>query len=190
MNVVLDNLSATIVFATVSFVLVTTQFRMQQDTAQTTVSYMAKRQLLSFAELVEDEFELIGEEVSGDKIVSLTSDSDGKTTSFVFNRDISSVDTQIEYRLVPTDTVQTLGRDVPLYKVERYEGGALAGGGAGYFSDFRVELLTSSGGSATPSTARVVRVRVSMAHAVGNMDDSSVNVSYWGMTLRPTSLAL
>jgi hypothetical protein len=188
MNVVLDNMSATIVFATVAFVLAVTQFNMQQDTAEATIAYMAKKQLLGFAELIEDEFELIGEGISGTKIESLTTDSNGKTTSFIFNRDISSVATQIEYRLVPADTVQSMGRDVPIYKIDRYEGTTKVGGGPAMLSDFRVELLTSSGGAATTSTAKVVKITISLAHNVGNMDDSSVNVSYWGMTLRPASL--
>ena len=188
MNFLLDNLSSSIVFATVAFVLGMTQFRMQQDSAQTTVAYMVKKQVLSFAELVEDEFELMGEGISGTKIASLTTDSDGKTTSFAFNRQISGVDTAIEYRLVPTDTVAVKGNDVPLYRVDRYEGGSVAGGGPGLISDFRVTLLTSSGGSATTSTARVVEVALSMLHNVGDAGNYSVNVSYWGTTVRPKSL--
>ena len=189
MTVLLDNLSATIVFATVAFVLAVTQFQMQQDTAQATIAYMAKKQLLGFAELIEDEFELIGEGISGTKIVTHTTDSNGKTTSFVFNREISSVATQIEYRLVAVDTVTTLGREVPIYRVDRYEDSSLVGGGPAMLSDFRVELLTTSGGAASPSTAELVRITISLAHTVGDMDDSSVNVSYWGMTLRPAALA-
>lgn len=188
MNVVLDNLSATIVFATIAFVLAITQFNMQQDTAEATIAYMAKKHILGFAELIEDEFELIGEGISGTKIESITTDSDGRTTSFIFNREISSVDTQIEYRLVPVDTVQTKGRDVPIFRVDRYEAGAVVGGGPSMISDFRVELLTSSGGAASTSTAKVVRITMSVAHNLGDMDDSNVNVSFWGMTLRPASL--
>lgn len=188
MNFVLDNLSSTIVFATVAFVLATTQIRMQRDSAQTTVAYVAKKQVLSFAELIEDEFELIGEGISGTKISSLTSDANGKTTSFAFNRQVSGVDTAIEYRLVATDTVDVSGRDVPLYRVDRYEGGSVVGGGAALLSDFRVELLTSSGAAATPATARVVRVSLSMLHALGDAGNYKVNVSYWGTTLRPKSL--
>ncbi|MFT4603962.1 MAG: hypothetical protein ACI9W4_000680 [Rhodothermales bacterium] len=188
MNVLLDNMSATIVFATLAFVLSLTQFNMQRDTANVTIAYMAKRHLLSFAELIEDEFEMIGEGVSGDKIESLTTDSNGKTTSFVFNREVSSVETEVEYRLVPIDTVQAMGRDVPIYRVDRYEGGTKDGGGTGMLSDFRVELLTTTGAVATPATAKLVRIRMSVAHNIGKMDDSRVNVSYWGVTLRPASL--
>jgi hypothetical protein len=189
MNVLLDNLSSTLVFTSVAFLLATTQLRMQQDTAQSTVAYMAKKQLLSFAELVEDEFQLMGEGVSGTKIESLTSDSDGRTTSFVFNREISNVDTQIEYRLVATDTVEVSGVDIPIYRVDRYEAGAVVGGGPAFFSDFRIELLTSSGGAASASTARVVRITISLLHALGNTETYRVNTSFWGMTLRPASLA-
>jgi hypothetical protein len=187
-NVLLDNMSATIVFAAVAFVLAATQINMQRDTAEGTVAYMAKKQILSFAELIEDEFELVGEGISGTKIESLTTDSDGKTTSFIFNRSVSSVDTQIEYRLVPTDTVDFQGRAVPIYRVDRYEAGSQVGGGPAMLSDFRVELLTTSGAAATTATARVIRIRMSLAHAVGLMSDHSVNVSFWGMTLRPASL--
>ncbi|MBO6575337.1 MAG: hypothetical protein JJ896_07980 [Rhodothermales bacterium] len=190
MNVLLDNLSSTLVFATVALVLAATQFRMQKDTAEVTIAYMAKKQLLSFAEMIEDEYELIGEGISGTKIQTHTTDANGKTTSFVFNREISSVDTQVEYRLVATDTVQVQGRDVPIYRVDRFEAGVKVGGGPALLTDFRVDLLTSTGGGATTSTAELVRIRMSLAHTVGDMDDSNVNVSYWGMTLRPIALSL
>lgn len=190
MNVVLDNMSATIVFATVAFVLALTQFNMQQDSAEATIAYMAKKQMLGFAELIEDEFELMGEGISGTKIVSHSTDADGRTTSFIFNRDISSTATQIEYRLVATETVTVQGRDVEIFRVDRYEDGVQVGGGPAMLTDFRIELLTSTGAAATPSTARVVRVRMSLGHNVGNMEDHAVNVSYWGTTLRPASLAL
>ncbi|MBN4056360.1 hypothetical protein JYT20_01430 [Rhodothermus sp. AH-315-K08] len=188
MNVLLDHLSSTLVFTSVAFLLATTQLRMQQDTASSTVAYMTKKHLLSFAELVEDEFQLMGEGISGTKIVSLTSDSEGRTTSFIFNREISSVDTQIEYRLVPTDTVDVRGVDIPIFRIDRYEAGNQLGGGPAFFSDFRVELLTSSGGAASTSTARVVRITLSLLHSLGNTETYRVNTSYWGMTLRPASL--
>ena len=188
MTVLLDNLSSIIVFSTVALVLAVTQFRMQADTVEATVAYMAKKQLLSFAEVIEDEFELMGEGVSGDKIESITSDGYGRTSSFVFNREIDGAETEVEYQLVAVDTVDVSGRDVEVFRVDRLEDGSPAGGGPGLISDFRVELLTSTGSAATTSTARVVRISMSVLHAVGDVGRHKVNTSYWGMTLRPASL--
>ena len=189
MTALLDNLSAVLVFSTVALVLMVTQFRMQQDTVEATVAYIAKKQLLSFAEVIEDEFELMGEGVAGTKIESLTSDGYGRTSSFVFNREIDGVETEIEYQLVAVDTVDVSGRDVEVFRVDRLEDGVASGGGPGLISDFRVQLLTSNGASATPATARVVRITMSVLHAIGDVGRHKVNVSYWGMTLRPASLS-
>lgn len=188
----LDNISSLLVFASVAFVITSTQFRAQQSAVEQTIAYMSKKQTLEFADQMEREFKLIGagRDESEDKIVSISNNADGMTESFSFWRaDELGTDYLIGFALSLADSVYTDDGWVKRYKVSRTENGAAAGGSPSTLTDFKVELLTSAGGPATTSTAELVRINFVNMYPVGDPDQMAIRQTHWGITVRPLNLA-
>lgn len=189
MQFLLDNIAALLVFVTVAFTVAATQLRASSDTAEQTISYASKKQTLELADMLEKELALIGDGTAPNKqIDSVTNNSDGETTSFVFWWNDGSGDLEIEYKLVVVDSVSVRGETIARYRMDRYVNGVIDGGSTSTLRHFRIDPLNASGNIVTPSAARLVRVRVVNTYPMGNLDDMFLGQTHWGITIHPMNL--
>ena len=173
----------------VILLVLNTQFQAQRSAAEQTIAYSARKSTLQMADVIEREFTLIGNGSSG-AIDTLITNANGETSTFRFYRqDGGGADMLVEYRLLDEGSVDIRGEPVPLYRLERYENGALAGGGPATIRTFRIDLLDEDGDPTDKSTVRLVRVRLIVAYPFGSSDDAYLFQSHWGITLRPLSLS-
>ena len=187
MQLILDNIAATIIFSAVALAFATQQLYSSRSSIETTVSYMAKKQTLEVAGVLEQELKMIGEGTLED-IDLIETNADGQTTRFIFWRNDGTADLRIEYRLVPTDTVEINGATVPRYRMDRYVNDVKSGGSSSTLRDFRIEALDESGNVVPASSAVLIRASILDTYPIGELDDMHLGQTYWGMTLRPENL--
>lgn len=187
MQLILDNLAATIIFTAVALAVATTQLYSSRSSVESTVSYMAKKQTLDLASVLEQELKMIGEGTAND-IDLIQTNADGQTTRFVFWRNDGVNDLKIEYRLVATDTVEINDTDVPRYRMDRYVNDIQDGGSSPTLRDFRIEALDEAGNVVGAASAVLVRASILDTYPIGELDDMYLGQTYWGITLRPENL--
>ena len=142
----LDNLAAVLISGVLVLILVTMQFRAQQANQDRAVLYIAKKQTLSFADVLVRDLSNLGVEMPRNRRISRHSvNGDGLTDTLRFSRVDAFGDTlNIEYRLVVADTIVHQDTTV-LYQVERYENGVFSGGSTPTMRSFTIELLDEGG---------------------------------------------
>lgn len=187
MQLILDNIAATIIFSAVAFAFATMQLFSSRSSIETTVSYMAKKQTLELAATLEQELKMVGEGTLND-IDLIETNASGQTTRFVFWRNDGTGDLKIEYRLVPTDTVEIDGVTIPRYRMDRYVNDVKNGGSSSTLRDFRIETLDESGSVVPAESTVLIRASILDTYPIGDFDDMYLGQTYWGMTLRPEEL--
>ena len=187
----LDNLAAVLISGVLVLILVTMQFRAQQANQDRLVLYTAKKQTLSFADVLVRDLSNLGVEMPRDQRISRHSvNGDGLTDTLRFSRVNTAGDTlNIEYRLVVADTIVHQDTTV-LYQVERYENGVLSGGSTPTMRSFTIELLDERGATIAVNLRETRQVRIGFVNVMpfGDPDDHYLPSTYWGTTLRPRSL--
>ena len=187
----LDNLAAVLISGVLVLILVTMQFRAQQANQDRAVLYSAKKQTLSFADVLVRDLSNLGVEMPRNRRISRHSvNGDGLTDTLRFSRVNTAGDTlNIEYRLVVADTIVHQDTTV-LYQVERYENGVFSGGSTPTMRSFTIELLDEGGAAVTVDLRQTRQVRIGFVNVMpfGNPDDHYLPSTYWGTTLRPRSL--
>lgn len=144
MQLLLDNLIAIIVAASLAVLLLTQQTSTRQDTMERQSVYSAKAQTLSFASWIERDMVRLGARFGDDRErfdytrpVTRRGVAFTDTLAFYYNErennDGSADRIAVKYVLTQTDSVQVAKAPVrfqPVYRLERYEG-------AGRFKDGR-----------------------------------------------------
>ncbi len=204
MQLILDKLAASIVTAIVFLALFGLQTRVQGDSAGETVSYMAKKQTLNFAETLERDFANAGFMTApGQQAILQFSNStvdDVTYTDMIEFIGMGSTGTQAGIRYVTTQTDSTFvdGKSVPTFQVERFENVGLgwknAGASMSTLTDFDVDILDENNNGTTVDTARKIRVRLTNAVNIRRASDSnfvkaSLQQLRWGITLSPRGLS-
>jgi len=188
----LDNLAAVMISGVLVFILVAMQFRAQQANQDRLALYTAKKQTLSFADVLVRDLSNLGVEMPRDQRIGRHSvNTKGSTDTLRFSRIDTSGDTlNIEYRLVAADSIVRHDTTTVLYKVERYENGVYTGGSTPTMRSFTIELLDEGGAAVTVDLRQVRQVRVGFVNVMpfGDPDDNYIPATYWGTTLRPRSL--
>ncbi len=206
MTLILDNLSALVVGATVFLMMLSTQLRVTEMSVEQSTSYMMKNQASSLATWVEEDILRLGENI--DKTVEAPYENpvqaNGRTTEFTFFRD--SINTNV----APPDTlrIQTRydleeigervleGDTLSVYRINRnvkMGGGAWqpAGQSPPLVSVFRVDMLDMDAQvvadpvaalAADPLSVRNTRVRFAMV-APYDLERSTLQQVYYGSTL-------
>ena len=206
MTLILDNLSAMLVGATVFLMLLSTQLRVTEMNVEQTTSYMMKNQASSLATWVEEDILQIGQNI--DKEVEAPYEnpiqSNGVTTQFTFYRDsvnttITPPDTirvstryeteEVGYRIVDQDTVTVLR----LNRTVKYGTGSWIAEGQSppLVSVFRVDMLDADAQivadpvaalAADPLAVRNTRIRFAMV-APYDLERSTLQQVYYGSNL-------
>lgn len=189
MQLILDNIASILIGGIVIIMVLNTQIDAQQAAAEQSTAYAARKATLSTADMLEDEFRLIGDGTAS-TIDSIATNAAGETAHFGFWRDDGSGDMLVEYRLVETDSVYLANEDkfVQLYRLDRFEDGTQLGGGPSTIRTFRVTLMTESGANATPATTRLVKVALVVTYPFGRSEDAYLYQTHWGTTVAPVNL--
>ena len=189
MQFVLDHLSAIMISAAVTLLVLSTQFSAQRSATEQTIAYVSKKQTLEFADTIEKDFLLIGDGTD-ETIETLTNNDAGNTIEFTFWReDELGADMEVSYTLTELDSVYIQSDWRQLYQLNRFENGVAAGGGSSMLTNFRITLLDESGSvTADAADARLVRVVAVNAYPYGNSDDMYLFRSFWGISVRPRNL--
>lgn len=189
MQLILDNIASILIGGVVILLVLNTQVDAQQAAAEQSTAYAARKATLSTADLLEDEFRMIGDGTAA-KIDSFATNAAGETIHFGFWRDDGTGDMLVEYKLVETDSVYIANTDetVPLYRLDRFEDGTQVGGGPSTIRTFQVTLMTETGANATPATARLIRIALVVTYPFGQSEDAYLYQTHWGTTVAPVNL--
>lgn len=204
MQLLLDNLGASIIAGTVMLMVVSLQLRAQQTAVEAAVAYRGKAHTMRFADMISTEFPKIGEGTSDTtSAIQDHSTADGQTQQFVFMATTTpgGPGVEIQYNLIVDDTISVERWDeekedqvvveVPIYRMERVEDGGSETVVMTNIKHWAVELLDSDGDpTSTISDVRQLRVRLSCLYEAGSGDARTVHRTLWGSTFRPTSLRL
>lgn len=193
MQYLLDHLSATLVGLALIVILMVVQVRGQHSSAERTAVYAAKKHTLELADLLTRELSNIGAEMpDGQRIGKVSTNAYGLTDTLRFRYVNTAGDTlQIEYVLVPADTVILADTATVVYKMQRYQNGVLAGGSMATLRAFNIDLLDDFHvvvADTLLEQARKVRIRLASVLPYGDPEDFFLPEVYWGTTLRPQSL--
>lgn len=189
MQFVLDHLSAILISSAVLLLVLSTQFSAQRAATEQSIAYAAKKQTLSMAEFLEQDFLLIGEGTP-DGIASITQSESGNTSAFSFWReDDLGLPMLVSYTLTELDSVDIKGDMYQLYRLNRMENLASAGGGGSSLINFTITMLDETGSPTdTISEARLLRITAVNAYPYGSSDNMYLFRSFWGITVRPRNL--
>lgn len=187
MQFILDNVAAIMVYITIALAVVILGSRSTQLTTEMTIASISKKQTLEFADILEQELNLIG---SGtvQKITNVTTNEDGQTTDFTFWWSDGAIDYEVQYQLVTVDSITVKGKSIARYRMDRYVNGAFDGAGPSTLRDFRIEPLDSSGNVTVAASAVMVRAQVVNTYPLGDLDNMYLGRTFWGMTLTPPNL--
>lgn len=134
MQLLYDNITATLVAGAVMLILFAMQLRISDVSVQQTATYMAKKSALDFADWLEDDLLEIGDEVNPNVVPyqtpSVNSDSMTTTFQFFYYRFKSNGDTtRYDVRYIigdddanadqPAQTQEVDGRTIKLYRATR-----------------------------------------------------------------------
>jgi len=187
MQLILDNVAALVVYTTVAVAIATLQLSTVQSTTEMSIAYMSKKQTLEFADMLEQELKLIGTGTA-QKITNVTTNSDGQTTDFRFWWNDGSTDFEVQYQLVPVDSVTIDGALIPIYRMDRYVNGAKEGGSTPTLRDFVITPLDDAGNATTAGGAVMIRAQLVNTYPTGDLEEMYMGRTFWGMTLLPMNL--
>ncbi|NND71644.1 MAG: hypothetical protein HKN43_08695 [Rhodothermales bacterium] len=204
MQLILDKMAAAVVTAVVFLVLFGLQTRVQGDSIGETVSYMAKKQTLAFAEVLERDFANAGFMTAPGqdailKYSNSTADSVEYTELIEFvGMGSNGSQAGIRYVTSQVDSTYSDGNVVPTFEVLRYEnlgsGWKISGGSMSTLTDFDISLLDENNNGANMSNTRKIRIRLVNAVEIKRSTDRNfVNARIkdlrWGITLTPRGLS-
>lgn len=111
MYILYDNLTATLLAATILLILLAMQTSLAKSSVEHTANYMAKKYSLEFADWLQDDFPKIGKNMEpGDRTFENPETEDGNTVQFVYYSEEEQRDGSGGTQTTRTATVYTLGR--------------------------------------------------------------------------------
>lgn len=186
MQLILDNLLATIIGGTVALVLLTTTLNSNTASVDQTMYYAAKKHAISLTEMIESDFDNIGMGVA--PVIDPVTEFTDSTISFLRKMDPSDASTvTVRYHRSKVDSVEVDGVKVPGYEVIRYVDGTISGKSPDYVSTFSVTFQDIDGNTVSGwSTASSVAVQMHVA--VQATSNAYVHETRWHRTFRPPNL--
>lgn len=188
MQVLLDNLSATLIGGVLVLILLSVGLRVGGAETETQLYELSRRQSQAIAQQLEADLLNVG--------YGLPSTTDAieewTDSTFTFNRRADTTSTapviQVSYRRLTVGTVEVDGTPAPLYRVERLQDGASEGGAPASLSAFDLDLVERDG-TPTSDPADAVGLRVVFKTSFGSRaDDQTSSASRYERTFYPANL--
>ncbi len=198
MHVLYDHILAVLIGGIILLVLVQLQQTGQQTQVEVTRYYANRKQMVTFIETLQRDFQNIGAGVnpSDQKIVSFSWNNTEKSIEFRARVDTTAgapVEL-IKYQLLPVPTEESSCEEVECYEVQRFVHDGIAyqadGKSMNTLTDFEIELRTWNGTpvGANLDDTREILVRVAALSPLG--EEGVIKRSRWQTQLRPISLTL
>ncbi len=178
MQLILDNLLASIIASTIFLILVSLSFRGQEQAADAANNYALKKQELNFIEVLRQDLH------SAIRVKTATSPPD---SSFVFIRqsDQHGATDSVTYRR----KYVTSRNGRKLYQIERLSGVAYSGASMATVTDWQIEAQNKHGNAVHPDTLdKATQIFVRFEAAAPFKEDSIVTLSRWEATFHPPLL--
>ena len=201
--VYIDRIVATIIGALVLIMGISTQQRARQSSVENTMLYVAKKQTLELADLLERDLTNVGYQTTPgqDAITYFSLHQDDLLDTLQFwglHRDTEdgvAQQVEVRYVLAQADTVEIDETVIPLYRLTRYERvGAswqVRGESGPTLTRMYVDLLNENNDAAQPEDATRIRVRLENG-VVPKLDVSNrhngLRSLHWSTTLSPPSI--
>lgn len=186
MQILLDNLLATLIGTTVTLILLATTLQSNTASVDQTMYYAAKQHTVSLTEMIESDFDNIGMGVA--PVLDPITEYTDSTISFLRKLDPADAGTvTIRYLRSKVDSLEIDNVKQPGYEVIRYVDGAVSGKSPNYISTFTVTFQDADG---TPVSgwATASSVAVQMHIAVQGTSNAYVHETRWNRTFRPSNL--
>ncbi|NND71649.1 MAG: hypothetical protein HKN43_08720 [Rhodothermales bacterium] len=184
MQLIYDNIVASMVGAAVILVMVFTNHQTQIAASEAAGFYIMQQQLIDFTSTLQRDMQNVSSVV----------DTEMADSTFSFFAQVSPSDTtkmQVIYLRKTVGSRYVDGANVPLYQIERYVNGAIAGGGIASVTEWSIEVLNGEGNSIIdPANARQVAInfRVVPPIDVEVIEGITVGDTRWETTFHPTML--
>lgn len=187
MQILLDNIVATMLGGTVLLILTVSQFGANDAVIDQTSYYATRSQIINMTEMIEGDFKNIGLGVTpGTPIFNEVSED-----AIEFRRLLNATDvvpSVIRYEKVPTDTLELDGEQVPVFRVERTVNGVAAGRTPDRMREWVVELRNVEGEPViNVEDAETVHVRFLLVPPF-NENKGYIRQAHWTRTYSPPNL--
>ncbi|MFQ5571686.1 MAG: hypothetical protein ACE5G0_18555 [Rhodothermales bacterium] len=199
-----DHVISLIVGSIVVLMLFTVQQRSQQVNVERTMTYVAKKQLLEFADVLERDFTNIGygSAPNDSVLTAFHVRADGVTDTLAFwgakETNLGTVRVQIRYVVSLVDSVVVDEGPIPVYQLRRYEREASglwveAGGSPATLSRFSLTPMVA-GSTNTADFQQADQLQVQVANVVMPTNYEPDNITrgfrhlYWGIMVTPGSV--
>jgi hypothetical protein len=180
MQLILDNLSATIIGSVILMALVVINFRNQSAAVESTGNYALNRQMLDFTEVLQRDFQNVS---SLETLVETDS-------TFSFFAQVEEDDTT-KYHVAYERTQVGVREETPLYSLERFVDGVSTGSSMGVVTDWEIAALDANGAAAASTDDALqiaVRIRMITPFEVPGQNATSLTETDWEATFRPELL--
>jgi len=187
MQILIDHITATMIGGTVLLILTVAQFRTNAAAIDQTSYYASKKQVLELTNMIEADFKNIGLGVpSGTPVFNEVT-----STALEFKMLLDPGDpvySTVRYEVVPADTLELDGQNVPLTKLRRIVNGVLTGQSPPRMTEFVVELRNVLGNPvANPEDTETIHVHFALVPPF-NADDGYIKKTYWTRTFLAPNL--
>ena len=176
MQIIFDNLIATMVGALIFMILVAVNHRSQMTTVEASTFYALNSQSMNFVFTLQ-------RDMQGMSSVETITEEDSTFTFFAQTDFADTTKQRIEYRRTRVGQRDTLD----LYQIQRYVDGIFAGGSAGTLVDWEVVARNAQGG-AILNTADARQVFVRFEATIPVERQVEVGNTEWESTFRPPLL--
>jgi hypothetical protein len=185
MQVLLDNIVASIVGAVILLMMLAVQQRNQLASAEATSFYMLQQHVLDFTSTLQRDMQNVT------AVLDLKEDESNLT--FRFLAQVSPTDTTkrlVSYKRVKVRLRERGGVQIPLYQIERYVDGNMSGASMQSITAWAVRGLNEEGNPAgTPGDVKQILVRMDVASPVEVLsDEDKIDATRWEATFRPRML--
>ena len=184
MQLIFDNIVASMVGATVILMMMFVNHQSQLAATEAAGFYIMQQQVMDFTGTVKRDMQNVSSVVT-----TVEADS-----TFSFFAQVSPTDTtkkQVNYVRKYVGSRSVDGVTVPLYQIERWVDGAPAGGSIATITDWSIEALNGEGNSiGDPADAEQLEVsfRVVPPIDVPSVEGVSIGDTRWEATYRPRML--
>lgn len=180
MQLILDNLSATLIGSVILMTLLLINFRNQSAAVESTGNYALNRQMLDFTEVLQRDLQNVSS-------VESLAETD---SAFAFFAQVEEDDTT-KYRVVYERSQVGTRDNLPLYRIERFVDGVSSGSSMGVVTEWEIAALDAAGSQAVdPDQAQQITVRVRMItpFEVPGQEATGLTETDWEATFHPELL--
>ena len=184
MQLIYDNIVASMVGATVLLIMLSAHMRNQVASAEATAYYMLQQQVIDFTGVLQRDMQNLS------SVVDVT-ETDNKFRFWAQTELADTTKKLVTYQREYRGTMPTADGDVAIYQIERLVNGVDAGGSIATISDWSIVALNEDEAEIlAPGDAAGIRINLAALPpvTVGKNEGIIMNGTRWSATYRPQLL--